>query len=109
MKLRITQHHRDESLLRSIIDYLGCGRYTSSIGQSWGNFEVTKLNDIKEKIIPFLDLYQVKGVKYEDYLDFKRVVDLMDNKVHLTKEGLEEIRSIKIGMNSQRITNNNNK
>jgi len=38
-----------------------------------------------------------------DFLDFKRVANLMKNKAHFSKEGLHEIRFIKSKMNSRRI------
>ena len=42
------------------------------------------------------------GVKFKDFDDFKRGSLLMKNKAHLTPEGLEEIRKIKMGMNKGR-------
>jgi len=37
-----------------------------------------------------------------DYLDFCRVAELMQNKVHLTQEGIDEIKKIKSRMNTGR-------
>jgi imidazole glycerol phosphate synthase subunit HisF len=62
---------------------------------------VTSFKDITEKVIPFLDKYPIQGTKILDFLDFKRVADLMNNKAHLSKEGLDEIRFIKSKMNSR--------
>ena len=42
------------------------------------------------------------GVKSKDFYDFKRAAELMKNGAHLTPEGLEEIRLIKMGMNRGR-------
>jgi len=42
------------------------------------------------------------GVKRFDYLDFCRVAELMQNKVHLTQEGIDEIKKIKSRMNTGR-------
>jgi len=50
----------------------------------------------------FFDKYKIIGVKYEDYLDFKKVAQLMEKKAHLTIEGLEDIRRIKAKMNRGR-------
>jgi hypothetical protein len=63
---------------------------------------VTKFSDIAEKIIPFFDKHPVQGIKSRDYQDFKRVVELMKVKAHLTIEGLAQIRDIKAGMNTGR-------
>jgi hypothetical protein len=45
--------------------------------------------DLSEKLIPFFDKYKIIGVKYQDYLEFKRVVELMKKKDHLTVAGLK--------------------
>lgn len=74
-----------------------------NLGRSAVYFVVTKFKDITEKIIPFrasLDKYPLQGVK--DFEDFKRVTKLMENKAHLTKEGLSQIHSIKSKMNFKR-------
>jgi len=55
-----------------------------------------------ETLIPLFDKYKIIGVKYQDYLDFKRVVELVKKKDHLTVAGLEEIKKIKEGMNKGR-------
>ena len=62
-------------------------------------FVVTKFSDITEKIIPFFDKYPLVGAKRQDYLSFVKVAELMQAKAHLTKEGLEQIKQIKVGMN----------
>jgi hypothetical protein len=63
---------------------------------------VSKFTDISEKIIPFLDKYLVQGIKLADYQDFKRAAELIKAKSHLTLEGLNQLRAIKAGMNTQR-------
>jgi hypothetical protein len=41
-------------------------------------------------------------VKSKDFEDFKKIVRLMGERAHLTSEGLEQIRQIKLGMNRGR-------
>lgn len=101
-KFILTQHSRDESLIKSIITILGCGRYIPRSKKEYGEFVVEKFSDILEKIIPFFEKYSLQGIKYQNFSDFKAVAALMQNRSHLTLEGLEEIRKIKSGMNSQR-------
>jgi len=72
------------------------------LNRDFGEMIVTRFSDIESKIIPFFDKYPILGVKLLDYTDFKRVVKLMKNKVHLTGEGLEQIKQIKSGMNRDR-------
>ncbi len=41
-------------------------------------------------------------IKSLDYLDFKRVHSMLESKLHLTPEGLNDIRAIQAGMNLNR-------
>jgi len=102
LEFQITQHTRDKQLLLSFKNYLGCGRYRERIGGLAGDFNVSKLSDLTEKIIPFFDKYPIRGVKALDFADFKAVAELMLNKEHLTESGLKKIQKIKAGMNSLR-------
>jgi hypothetical protein len=47
----------------------------------------------------FFDKYPILGIKYQDYLDFCKVVRLMQTQAHLSLPGVEEILTIKRGMN----------
>ena len=99
---QITQHVRDEQLIRSFTaePYFNCGKIYKK--QDVYDLRVTKISDLTDKIIPFFQKYPVQGVKLLDFLDFVKVAELMTKKVHLTTEGLEEIRKIKAGMNTGR-------
>jgi hypothetical protein len=66
-------------------------------------FKVTSYSDISEKIIPFFNKYPVLGVKSKDFEDFKKVANLMEKRLHLTPEGLDQIKKMKLGMNRKRI------
>ena len=96
---KLTQHLRDEQLMKSLVKYLGCG--TVSYDRESISFWVTKFQDITDKVIPFFDEYRIVGVKFQDYLDFKKVAGLMRNRDHLTPEGLDLIRKIKANMNKK--------
>lgn len=100
---QLTQHNRDEQLMTSFIDYLGCGNvYKVYKDNEAVRFTVTKFNDLTDKVIPFFDKYPILGVKYLDYLDFVKIIKLMKVKAHLTSEGLDLIRKIKGEMNTGR-------
>ncbi len=89
--------------MRSLIEYFGAGKiykYSEAI-----DFRITKIEDITDKVIappPFFDKYKIIGIKSQDFSDFKRVALLIKNKAHLTEEGLDKIRKIKLGMNKAR-------
>ena len=97
----ITQHSRDEELLKSFIPYLNCGKVeVTKRGEV--NFSTRKFSDMIDIIIPFFKQFPIIGVKSEDYLDLCKVAEMMNQKQHLTEEGLTLIRNIKEGMNSNR-------
>ena len=99
---KITQHSRDEKLMKNIVDYLGCGNYYSRSSEDKGEFRVAKFFDIESKIIPLFNQYQIEGVKALDFADFKKAAEIMKVKGGLTPTGLEEILKIKEGMNRGR-------
>lgn len=101
LKFIITQHSRDSILLNTLIDYFGCGRVNKH-GKNVKDFVVTKFSDIKNIIIPFFKNYPVMGVKYKDFKDWMETAELIDEKKHLTLEGLEKIKIIKNRMNKSR-------
>jgi len=106
LSFKVSQHLRDELLLRSFISFFGCGLFNYHHGKSKsagsGVFIVRKFSDISDKILPFFKDHTVEGVKIEDYEDWLRVAELITCKAHLTEEGLDKIRKIKSGMNTLR-------
>ena len=64
---------------------------------------IRNLKYLSEVLIPFFDKYPVLGVKSLDFTDFKKVAGFMQNKEHLTDEGLTEIIKIVEGMNLDRV------
>ena len=99
----ISQHSRDSSLLKIIKDYLGCGvieNISTRLGSS--TFVIYSINDLLNKIIPFFNKNPLLGNKLLDYQDFCKIAYLIRDKAHLTEKGVNEIRKIKIKMNTGR-------
>ena len=95
---QITQHKRDEQLMRNLIEYLYCGIILKH-GENTVVLTVTKFRDIVEKIIPLFQQHPIKGVKSEDFKDFCLVAEMMKENKHLTSEGIKQNKKIKTGMN----------
>lgn len=69
---KVSQHLRDELLLRSFITFFGCGLFHYHSGKSKhgsGVFSVRKFADISDKIVPFFKDHMIKGIKREDFED----------------------------------------
>ena len=77
----ICQDQRDEELLVTIKEFLGCGNVYKN--RTWRNFCVTKLEDITTKIIPFFEKHRIRGVKALDFKDFCLVASMLKDKKHL--------------------------
>lgn len=86
IKFLITQHSRDVELLRSFICWLGGGFINKRADIS--EFRLVKLSTITNKLIPFFYEYPIIGNKHEDFLDFCKIAELMNNGAHKTPEGL---------------------
>ena len=98
--LVIAQHKRDLNLMKHIREFLNCGVVFKN--RTWLEYRVCKFQDVEAKIIPFFNKYKIRGVKAKDYSDWCVVAHMISEKMHLTKEGLEQIRRIKAGVNRGR-------
>jgi len=102
LRFSLTQHSRDEQLLKSLGDYLGCGKVYTRDGADSVEFIVFKLSDLAEKILPFFQEHKIIGIKSKDFHDWCKICELMKAKKHLTTEGLAQIRELIAGMNKGR-------
>lgn len=101
IKFILTQHSRDEQLFKSFIVYFGCGKLNKR-NKNAVDFVVARFSDIENKILPFFKNYPILGIKSKDFDDWCKVVEIMKDRKHLTKDGLEQIRKIKTRMNRAR-------
>ena len=93
---KITLHKKDIDLLKAIQAFFGVGRIS---GSDYVSYRVERVKSIVNSIIPHLDKHPLQTKKRADYELWKRIVILMDNKQHLTDEGLQEIINIKAAIN----------
>lgn len=99
----ISQHNRDEELIKSMVDFFGCGTYCkSSLNRTTISYQCCKIADNCEKIIPFFEKYKIEGIKYKDFEDWCKIAKIIQTKDHLTEEGFNQINQIKSGMNKRR-------
>ena len=55
----LTQHIRDEQLMKNLIVYLDCGNVSKNRGAIY--FQVTNFSDLTNKIIPIFQKYPLRG------------------------------------------------
>jgi hypothetical protein len=102
LRFTITQHVKDHKLVESLVNYFDCGWVFVDTNKPIVHFIVSNFSDIKKKIIPFFLKYSLESAKSLDFNDFIKAAKLIESKDHLTEEGLEQIRSIKLKMNRGR-------
>ena len=92
----INLHKKDLSLLNNIKEFFGVGN-VSLHGDS-AHFDVGDLGELV-CIIEHFNSYPLKTQKYVDFLLFQKAFNIIRNKKHLTKEGLEELISLRASIN----------
>jgi hypothetical protein len=102
-QFRITQHERDLVVLKRILLTLGCGGLVNpSIGRDRYTFSVSNRKDLINIIIPHFTKYLIYGAKLLDYNDFVKGLNIIRNKGHLSKMGLNKLKELALNMNSRR-------
>jgi len=86
-------------LLKRIQSFFGVGNITINKKNGQAIYSVKSVNDINRVIIPHFDKYLLITKKRADYLLFKKVVELITQKLHLEEEGLIKILGIKASLN----------
>jgi hypothetical protein len=82
--------------LEQFLAFFGVGKITA-----WSDYVQYKVFTNKDLavIINHFDHFPLLTDKKADYVLFKRIVDMMNRKEHLTIAGLEEIVSIRASLN----------
>jgi hypothetical protein len=83
-------------------DSLKVKPYFISIRNHSVSLYIRRFSDIVNIIIPFFEKYPIIGVKRLDFADFKKVVEIVKNKGHLTSSGFESIQKINSTLNLRR-------
>jgi hypothetical protein len=103
----VTQSQRSIDSLKELNNFFGCGhifvnhRYDNHKEHLY-RFCVRSLKDLKEKVIPFFIKNQLRTSKKEDFAYFCKVMKLIENRNHLTLEGITKIAKLASLMNRKR-------
>jgi hypothetical protein len=99
----INQAAVSASSLFAIKKYFGCGTIRwNDADRKYLRFEIGSNRDIIEKVIPFFEQFPLKTSKQLNFLDLKKVAEIIKANKDLTSELIQEIQSIKSSMNSRR-------
>jgi len=100
-EFRIAQHEKDEKVLQKIKNHFDFGDVKINRQDEHGTrkeFRVRGLENLN-KIVQFFRENTLKTSKKKDFEIFSEVINLINKKEHLTKEGLDKIAELISEMN----------
>ena len=94
----------DLEILQAIQETIDCGKIYTLNYEKYGwhphvELKVSSLQEITEKLIPFLSHYPLRAKKRHSYRLFLQAVEVFRKKEHLTLTGIEKLRTIRSEMN----------
>lgn len=102
--LKVSQNPSGKVILDGIKKRLGCG-YIKPNSQSDPTdkslaYVVRDLPNLRDKVIPFFEDKLI--IKKRTFIKFKKIINIVDKKEHLTKSGMKEILDIAYSMNTRK-------
>lgn len=95
----VSQNADRAQLLSLLLENWRCGSIRPDRSDKTVKFEVRKLSDLVEKVIPHFEEWPLLSTKAEDFVSFARVCHLMKLGRHLEQNGFREIVSQAMQMN----------
>jgi hypothetical protein len=93
-------HIKDLALLQLIQKFFsGIGTILEDPKKARAEFRVSSLDELVKVILPHFDTYTLITKKRADYLLFREILLLKNNKEHLTKEGLQNLVNLRATLN----------
>ena len=99
--------YTDLPMLKIVQKTLGCGAIYRQKDQRPNHsecyrYEVNNRKDIREKVIPLFEKHQLQSVKRKEFVMFKKIAQMVDNKEYLKEASLEKIIKMKKMMSKNR-------
>src|SRR3989338_7879497 len=88
-EFRVVQHQRDEVVLQKLKLFFGFGNVTVNHGDR-KEFRVRGLENLN-KLIKFFRKNPLKTSKQKNFDLFSEIIEMMNNKQHLTMKGIKKI------------------
>jgi hypothetical protein len=103
----VTQGARSVGCLRELVEFFGVGNVYANPRRDnhrehLYRYAVRRRTDLIETIIPFFTEHRMHSSKQQDFEKFVRCVELIDEGIHRTHEGLADIAEIVQTMNRQK-------
>ena len=102
-EFHVSQNAASKKVLEELKQYFGCGylkiNHLNRQSDQTMVYVVRNRADLLGKIIPFFKQFPLRTTKANDFNQFAKIVDLMNNGVHREKEGIREIIDCAYKMN----------
>ena len=96
-EFRVVQHERDERVLNELRRFFNAGKVVVNHGTR-KELRIRKISELKQ-VISFFEQYPLQTKKRKDFEIFKKILELMEQKEHLTVKGLTKIANLCWEMN----------
>ncbi len=90
-------HVKDKELIENLRSFFNCGSIYSK--NSFARLTIRDLKAINDIIIPHFEKFPLITQKHADFLIWKMIIGIINNKEHRTKEGLLKIIHLKTSLN----------
>jgi LAGLIDADG endonuclease len=106
-KFAVAQSESSVEVLELLQEFFNCGRVyrnrrRDNHREDLMIYSVFNGMDLRQKIVPFFEANPLRTAKREDFEKFKRVLQLMELRQHLTVDGLRLIAEITQTMNHRK-------
>ena len=99
-EFRIVQHQKDIKVLYALKQFFGAGVVRINHDTRY-ELRIRAIEHLKNIVIPHFDKHPLVTQKKFDFIKFKRIINLIDQNKHLTKDGVIDIIAIASKMNRQ--------
>ena len=97
----VSQNKNSRGILYQLREFFNCGYVRPSKRDNTYKYEVRKVGDLAQKIIPHFDKYPLRTEKQRNFKGLKKVVHLMEKGEHLNPAGLKKILGLMEEINPQ--------
>ena len=97
-EFRVVQHKRDIKVLYALKEFFQSGSVRINHDDRY-ELRIRSLESINKNVIPHFDKFQLMTNKKFDFIKFKKIINLMNQKKHLEIEGIKKIIDISLEMN----------
>jgi hypothetical protein len=103
----VVQGASSRDVLEDLVEHFGCGkvyvnRRHDNHREDLSRYYVSRSQDLRDIIVPYFLDHPLRASKRHNFDKFARIIDMMDQRVHLTVQGIVRIAEISQTMNHRK-------